>query len=351
MYRSFALAALLSIPFTAAAHHGQSLFDRQAPTTLEGIVTQYDWANPHVYIYVEVETDAGDPVVWEVEGQPPAILKRQGWSPDTLAVGERIVITAFPPRDPTRRIALGTAMQKLDGTRLALGFSPPVLSQDVVSPNNASGLAGTWSTILEQSVAMPFLVGPVSRPDLAAGAQRLAPFDWPLTEKGSQAAASFRQETMLPGIECIPYTAPFLMVLPDVKVIEIDDDVVRIRAEFEDVERLVHMNVSSHADATPSLQGHSIGRWEDDALVVDTTHFTDHGVGNAMGLPSGPSKHLVERFELNPDRESLTYSFELEDPEYLAAAVIGDIQWAYQPNSTYAPVECDLDNARRFIGD
>jgi hypothetical protein len=63
----------------------------------------------------------------------------------------------------------------------------------------------------------------------------------------------------------------------------------------------------------------------------------------------GQKKHLVESFELNPDRTSLTYRFELEDPEYLTAPVIGQLQLAHRPDLDFTPVACDLENARRFL--
>jgi hypothetical protein len=347
MLRLFALTVLLCASTTAAAHHGMTMFDFEATITLDGVVTQYEWRNPHVYVYVEVLDDTGDRVVWEVEGQPPASLRRQGWSADSLAVGDRVVVNAAPARNPERRFASGRALLKADGSRLAMGFDPAALSDvSLLSPSKAESLAGAWATVLKPTVAMPILVGPVARPDL----QRRNPFDWPLTAAGRAAAVSYRQESMHPGLECIPHTAPFFMVFPDIKTIEIEDDVIRIRSEFEGVERIVRMDVRSHDGVSASLQGHSIGWWENDVLVVDTARFAEHRVGNATGLPSSTRKHLVERFALNPDRERLTYRFELEDPEYLAAPVIREVEWVYQPHFTYAPAACDPENARRFLG-
>ena len=351
MLRFLPLVGLLFLCLEAQAHHGQSLFDRRSEITLHGVVTRYEWANPHVYVYVELKDDNRDGVVWVVDGQPPTILKRQGWSPESLEVGDRVVVTAFAPRDPTRNIALGVALQNQSGDRFVMGFNPRLLSDTNLSVAvEADGLSGTWSTILEESVAMPILVGPVARPDLPNADQRRNPFTWELTELGLRSVEEFQQESMLPGIECTPYASPFLMVLPDVKVIEVADAVVRILSEFEGIERIVHMGVDSHDGAPLSLQGHSIGRWDGDTLIVDTARFSEHRVGNAMGIPSSISKHLVERFSLNADGESLTYRFELEDPEYLASPVTGEVRWIYAPDLTYAPAECDLENARRFIG-
>jgi hypothetical protein len=69
-----------------------------------------------------------------------------------------------------------------------------------------------------------------------------------------------------------------------------------------------------------------------------------------VGLPSGSDKHLVERLELNAERTHLTYSFELEDPEYLDKPIkVGGMQWVYRPDLEFEELPCDLDNARRFV--
>ena len=52
--------------------------------------------------------------------------------------------------------------------------------------------------------------------------------------------------------------------------------------------------VGTLVGVTPSLMGHSIGRWEGDTMVIDTVAFTPHRFG-VLTFPSGPNKHLVER--------------------------------------------------------
>ena len=64
-------------------------------------------------------------------------------------------------------------------------------------------------------------------------------------------------------------------------------------------------------------------------------------------MPSGPGKHLVERFALNPEG-GLTYSFEVEDPEYLNGRVTGASQWLYRPDVEYAATPCSRDNAQHL---
>jgi hypothetical protein len=98
------------------------------------------------------------------------------------------------------------------------------------------------------------------------------------------------------------------------------------------------------------VHGHSIGRWDGGTLVVDTTHFSPHRLGNGAGLPSGARKHLVERFALN-SAGGLDYSFELEDPDYLKQRVTGTTQWLYRPDLEYVATPCDRDNAKRFLAE
>ena len=68
-------------------------------------------------------------------------------------------------------------------------------------------------------------------------------------------------------------------------------------------------------------------------------------------MPSSPAKHLVERFQLQPGGGGLIYTFTIEDPEYLTTAVQGMSPWAYRPDVPFQPLECNLENARRFLGE
>jgi hypothetical protein len=66
-------------------------------------------------------------------------------------------------------------------------------------------------------------------------------------------------------------------------------------------------------------------------------------------LPSSNEKRLVEGFALNPDGRSLTYSFELTDPVYLAKPLRGELRWLYRPNVDFELVPCDPGATRSFL--
>lgn len=332
--RAALVTTLLHIALPAAAHHSRAIYDRERRITIDGVVTQFEWGNPHVYLYVETQSDTGNPVVWAVEHGTTTSLRRRGWSSDTFAAGDRVTVQANPSKSADRNMALVALVQKAGVTLYETGTPARNIDGTETPTAVANGLSGTW--VIEQTALVGYFSEPTS---------------WPLTEKGLEAVENYDDLTMNPQIQCMSRIAPWFMSFPGVQEIQISDSLVSIRSEYDTIERTVHMDISSHDGAAISYQGHSIGRWEDEVLVVDTTKFADHRNGNARGVPSGSQKHLVERFELNPDRTSLTYRFELEDPEYLAATVTGEVRSAYRPDLELTPIQCDLENARRFVGE
>lgn len=331
-------ATLSGVAAPASAHHSSALYDLSREITIGGVVTRYEWANPHVYIFV-ASTLSDDPVTWAIEASPPALMARRGWSPTSMAPGDHVVIVASPARNPMRHVALGTTIRSNDGAVLAMRGSNALVAAPSVD-ERASTLSGTWLGSVE-----PATTGRFVQPH---GAEAEAAKTWPLTAKGLDAVVAYAPVTN-PSAECTAYTAPFTMVFPDLKIIAIGDEVTTIRTELDDVERVVHMNAPSHDGAPYSNQGHSIGRWEGETLVVDTTRFEVRQSGNSFQLPSSRDKHLVERFELSDEGSALTYRFTVEDPEFFTGTVSGAINWAYAPQREFAAHGCDLENASRYL--
>jgi hypothetical protein len=90
-------------------------------------------------------------------------------------------------------------------------------------------------------------------------------------------------------------------------------------------------------------QGHSIGRWEEGALVVDTVLFEDHRApirGPNEGVPSGAERHVVERYTLSEDGNRILIEFSVEDPEYLAEPFTGTLEWVYVSNFELSGFSC-----------
>ncbi|MCY3732494.1 MAG: DUF6152 family protein [Rhodospirillaceae bacterium] len=327
--RSGAAVALLLLTLPAAAHHSRAIYDQERIVTMAGTVTRYEWTNPHIYLYIEAPDDAGDRVEWELEGNVTTIMRRLGWSRETLVPGDAVTVHVNPARDAGRAMALIHSVEKAGVTLFANSAS-----LEARPPLRADSLAGIWE--------IP--VTPWIR-------QFSEPTSWSVTAAGAEGVAAYDDRTMNPQLQCTPRTAPWLMIFTGVQQIDLGDSTISIRTEYDTVERTVHMDVGSHDGAAVTHQGHSIGRWEGDVLVVDTTHFADHRSGNARGIRSGSQKHLIERFELSADRTSLIYRFELEDPEYLAAPVTGELRAAYRPDLDFVQIACDPETAGRFAED
>lgn len=328
--RCLSAVTLLLVVLPASAHHSAAAFDRQREVTLQGTVTGFEWFNPHVYIEIEALDDLGEIVEWTIEASSTSLLRRVGWSPESLGVGDRVTVVANPARNAERRFVRGISVEKEGGTQLAIPNLRNVqaLTTEPARRFVASDLSGSWL------------------PDAASPQSRL-PGSWPLTAKGLDTLEKY-DESLNPFNDCIPLAAPLLMVSSgSVKSIEIGEESLTIRAG--DAVRNIHMNVDSHDGVPFSDQGHSIGRWIDDVLVIETTHFSDHLFGYGRGLASGAQKHLIERLELSPDGPRLNYSFEVQDPEYLASPVTGTFEFVYRPDLPNLDEGCDPETARRFL--
>ena len=324
-------AALLVQALPAAAHHSAALYDTTQNVAVDGVVTKFDWRNPHVYMTLRVTEANGAQREQEIEAGASSVLLPLGLTPDAVAIGERVTIRGNPSKRGASGPVLGRELVKADGSVLPLNLGSAA-SRKAPADSAAASIAGTWFP-----------------PRQGFYGFNAAHEKWPLTERGRAAVAAFDPRKAA-YTDCIPVTAPILMVYPVTSVVEVAADAVRFRVDWMASERVVYLDGRGHpADGAPSLHGHSIGRWEGGTLVVDTTQFAPHKQGNAMDLPSGPRKHLVERFTLSDDRRHLRYESVLEDPDHLRSPVTYGAEWDYRPDLAPTNVACDLDVARRFI--
>jgi len=81
---------LLGAPNSRAHHSYAAEFDRNSPMTIEGEVVEVWFKSPHVRYYVKVTDDDGNEVIWDTRGLTPVKLVREGWTKDTIKVGDHI---------------------------------------------------------------------------------------------------------------------------------------------------------------------------------------------------------------------------------------------------------------------
>jgi hypothetical protein len=107
------------------AHHSVSAeFDVNRQMTYSGVVTRVEWSNPHIYFYVDVK-DASEKVTnWAFEGAGPNTLARLGWLRDSLKVGDRVTVLAFPARDGAA-VASAREVKLANGRKVFAGMPDP----------------------------------------------------------------------------------------------------------------------------------------------------------------------------------------------------------------------------------
>jgi len=90
---------VLSAPAVVAHHSFAAEFDANKALTLKGIVTKIEWSNPHTYFYMDVTDANGKVVNWGMEMGSPNGLMRQGWTRNTLHVGDEVTVEGSQAKD------------------------------------------------------------------------------------------------------------------------------------------------------------------------------------------------------------------------------------------------------------
>ena len=152
---------------------------------------------------------------------------------------------------------------------------------------------------------------------------------------------------MSPQAECIPTSAPWLMAYSAPIEFQQLDDRIAFKSDWMRAERTIYTDGRNHPPSEQTFQqGHSVGHWDGDTLVVETTNFSEIIYG---GIANSSRKRLVERFALVDDGKAIDYTFTMQDPEYLVGEVSGELRFDYRPDLELENLECDSETARRFF--
>ena len=116
-----AALGLISMAKPAIAHHSpQAEFDASKQFTVSGVLTHVDWANPHIYWYVDVKDPSGTLTTYSFEGFPPGMLHRAGVTKDMFKTGETVTVTAIAAKDGTKHLGWGKVVKYSDGHELVM---------------------------------------------------------------------------------------------------------------------------------------------------------------------------------------------------------------------------------------
>jgi hypothetical protein len=104
-------------------HHSFAAeFDSNKPVILKGSVTKLEWANPHIWVYLDVKDDQGSMLHWQCEGGAPNSLLRNGWNKNSLKPGDQVPIDGYLARDGSKTCN-ARAVKLPDGRSVFAGSS------------------------------------------------------------------------------------------------------------------------------------------------------------------------------------------------------------------------------------
>jgi hypothetical protein len=287
------LAAVLNA-FPALAHHGVAPhYDDSKVVSLDGTVSEFQFINPHSFVYLRVVTN-GQEAVWHCEMASRSVLERNGLTVAMFAPGKHVRIEGSQARQNPTGCALREARFD-DGSVLRsstlFGATP---STTAVPAAQSNSIEGIW--------AMKRFT--VSR------------YIGDLTEEGERRRTAFDPVKDDPAINCDPASpVRFWVNVNEPFEIRREATQVVIDNRFMDSRRVVHLNATAAPAGTPSSTlGYSTGHFEGVALVVETTNLKAGALEPRYGVMHSENMKLTERLEVDPATHELIISWTIDDP-------------------------------------
>ena len=337
-----AFAVIVVLADSASAHHSFSEYDDTKSVEVAGKLVEVSWRNPHARILVESVDATGARVIWDVESAAVNNFTRMNVPLEIFEVGDPVKIAGWPSKRSSVRM-FGTNLLADDGRELVMWrYSKPLWSTKVLGYGSdlslfesgeasaSATLFRTWVSDLDDADANP--------------ASLFAGVTWPLTEKAREVAARFNPITDTTTEGCAQKGMPAIIRQPF--PIEFVDrgDTIEMKLEEYDTRRTIHMRAAAAAEVPRTPLGYSVGKWDGNALVVETTRLDEPYLNNT-GEPMGPNAKLVERFSPSADGSRLSYTIVVTDPDSLTAPVEGKRSWVWRPEAKVMPYNCTA-NAR-----
>ena len=109
-YRALPLSILFAVLLVSSpifAHHGETNYDTDKLVSVKATVTDFQFINPHVQIFLDAKNDKGEVEKWTCEARSPAMLVRNGdWDKNTLKPGDTITAIGFQSRNGAKILRL-----------------------------------------------------------------------------------------------------------------------------------------------------------------------------------------------------------------------------------------------------
>jgi hypothetical protein len=287
------LTAALALP--ALAHHGVAPhYDDGKQVTLDGTVTEFQFINPHSFVFLRVASADGNEAIWHCEMASRSVLARNGLTEQMFAPGTHVRITGSQARQNPTGCALREAHFD-DGSvlRSSTLFGATPATSAVPNPQPES-IDGVWAM---KRFAVSRYLGV-------------------LTDEGERLRAAFDPIKDDPAIYCDPASpVRFWVNVNEPFEIVRGADAVVVEHQFMDSRRVIHLGETAPPPGTArSTMGYSTGRFDGDALVIETTNFLAATLEPRYGVMHSADLKLTERIEVNDDTHELEITWTIDDP-------------------------------------
>ena len=321
-----ALTLTALLPIAAAAHHSHATIDQDDIRLYKGVVVKYGWTMPHVYLKVDAPDKTGEIVEYSIEMQHPPAMKGMGWDRNSFKAGDRIVWQGAHDQDKSRAYTSLHWAERADGTRIGAEKG----AEEVVVPS--TDFTGLWR-----------------RSDVGGFNPHYTPPEgWPLSAVGQEMVDNF-DEDQNPMVSCGNPGPPKSMIVPyPVSFTRPDENTVVMERELMQEKRIVYLD-PGHAAGQPSKMGHSIGHFDGDEFIVETTNFIADKWGTHTGINSSEQKHLVERFTLSDDGLYLMAEITVTDPVYFIRPVVFNHRWIKLADREVIQAPCTMESALLYL--
>lgn len=279
------LLPLLLVTTLASAHHSfQATFKADAEISVEGIVTDFSFKNPHVIVRLDVTNKDGSITNWMSEGGAATSKRRDGWDRNTIQAGQKIRITGDSTHDGSPMVS----MHVVEFLDVETGAVVRTLGDELpLQVNNADATPAPVEVALKLADGRPNLTGAWDRIRAAPYGGQPEKLDGvpPFNAAGEAAQAAYNTADD-PQIFCEPPGAVRQAGFTPhpVRITQNDDHVV---LEYEEYggRRVVYLGDRPAAPGKKSHLGDSVARYEGDTLIIETR--------NLLSNPSQPWGYMM----------------------------------------------------------
>jgi len=327
--------ALASIGSVFAHHPIYGKFDPDESIQINGIVTKVDWRSPHIHVFVNVASGS-DVVNWAVEMENPYILLANNWDDTSLQPGDAIAVSGIRARNGSRQL-WGEDVRLADTGRAVYTVGDtepqkPLAARPVPRwPDGTPALGaepgstgGVWSyptskALVEDGVDLA--MDDYGQLANIADASKVAPMqDWALARYVHRQERFLQDDPMY--LDCKPPGGP-RQYQSDLGFQLIEDRksarIFVLLGSGNRNYRIIYLDDRDQVgrvtgdDDNPLFYGRSVGAWEGDTLVVNTTGFNEGFWFTNGGLPHTNLLSMVEKFT-RVSQDTMQYEVTINDP-------------------------------------